>query len=57
MDDNENKKGTEELAGESPANEARPDENQTSEALPDATVDAVAGGQIQIPKFVIPDYV
>ncbi len=52
MDDHENKK-----SDAAPANEAQPDEPQTGEALPDAAVDAVSGGAIQIPKFVIPDYV
>lgn len=52
MDDNETKKGD-----AAPANEVQPDEPQTGEVLPDAAVEAVAGGAIQIPKFVIPDYV
>ena len=52
MDDNENKKSNEALN-----DETQTDETQTGEALPDAEMDAVAGGAIQIPKFVIPDYV
>ena len=47
MDDDKTKKSS----------ETQPDETQTGEALPDEAVDAVAGGNVRLPKFVIPDYV
>ena len=52
MDDNENKK-----SNEARPDEASPDETKPGEALPDEALDAVAGGNVRIPKFVIPDYV